>query len=44
MNKKTDSQALKDIKQNTSIDYMIRTMQQHHVHLSEMADRKANII
>lgn len=44
MIKKTGSQVLKDIKQTTSIDYMIRTMQQHHVHLSEMADRKANII
>ncbi len=38
------SQALKHIKHHPSIDYMIRTTQQHHVHLSEMADRKANII
>ncbi|MFK7916479.1 MAG: Pycsar system effector family protein [Ilumatobacter sp.] len=30
--------------QNTAIDYMLRTTQQHHVQLSVMADQKANIM
>ena len=31
-------------KENTAIDYMLRTTQQHHVQLSLMADQKANIL
>jgi hypothetical protein len=33
-----------DIKGRNTADYLIRTAQQHHVHLSAMADTKANII
>jgi len=32
------------VKRNGSIDYMLRTTQQHHVRLSVMADQKANIM
>lgn len=32
------------IKGRNTADYLIRTAQQHHVHLSAMADTKANII
>ena len=41
MGKKT---AFSDIKRSGSIDYMLRTAQQHHVQLSLMADQKANIM
>ena len=30
------SQALKHVKHHPSIDYMIRTTQQHHVHLAQL--------
>jgi len=33
-----------EIKRNGSIDYMLRTAQQHHAQLSVMADQKANIM
>ncbi len=33
-----------DIKGRNTADYLIRTAQQHHVHMSAMADTKANII
>lgn len=32
------------VKQRTSIDYLMRTAQQHHVQISVMADTKANIL
>lgn len=32
------------VKQRTSIDYLMRTAQQHHVSISVMADTKANIL
>lgn len=35
---------LEDIKQSTAASYLLRTTQQHHVHLSAMADQKANIM
>lgn len=33
-----------NIERNGSIDYLLRTTQQHHVRLSVMADQKANIM
>ena len=33
-----------DVKGRNTADYLIRTAQQHHVHMSAMADTKANII
>lgn len=36
--------ALDGITGRSSVDYMLRTTQQHHVQLSAMADQKANII
>lgn len=41
MKKKT---AFSEIKRSSSIDYMLRTAQQHHAQLSMMADQKANIM
>ena len=35
---------LKDVRGRSSVDYMLRTTQQHHVQLSFMADQKANIV
>lgn len=35
---------LKDVRGRSSVDYMLRTTQQHHVQLSFMADQKANIL
>ena len=33
-----------EIERNGSLDYLLRTTQQHHVRLSIMADQKANIM
>jgi len=35
---------LSHVPERSSIDYLLRTTQQHHVQLSAMADQKANII
>lgn len=39
-----ESQRFSRVKQRTSIDYLMRTAQQHHVQISVMADTKANIL
>ena len=33
-----------DVRPRTSVDQLLRTIQQHHVHLSAMADTKAGLI
>ncbi len=38
------AEAFAAVQQRGSIDYMLRTTQQHHVQLSAMADQKANIL
>ncbi len=35
---------LEDVTQSSAASYLLRTTQQHHVHLSAMADQKANIM
>lgn len=39
-----ESERFSDIKHRLSVDYLLRTTQQHHVQLSIMADQKANIL
>ena len=39
-----ESTPFKNLEASTSIDYMLRNVQQHHIQLSLMADQKASII
>jgi hypothetical protein len=39
-----DAARFRDIPERNTSDNLLRTMQQHHVHLSAMADTKANIV
>lgn len=38
------AEILKDIKPGNSLDVMLRSVVQHHIHLTALADQKANII
>jgi len=40
----TEKNLLKGVKGRSTVDFMLRTVQQHHVQLSMMADQKANIL
>ena len=40
----SDENRFGGVKTRSSVDYMLRTTQQHHVELSKMADQKASIL